>query len=277
MQFSEETLLATYPFKSSNPFLVDVGAHQGTVSTLFAKKGWQVLAFEPEAKNRAVFEQKLKRFEQVTCIPKAVSNIGGEKVPFYVSNEHYGIHSLKPWHDTHQLAYEVDTVRLDDALAEQQISSVTLLKIDIEGADFFALKGFDFQNYFPELVMTEFMDERTQPNFSYTHHDVALYMKERGYTTFISEWQAIKEYGREGVKTDPHVWIQCLPYPLDHQPAWGNLIFVPDGEQEKFQVTLDTYLKELRQLQKAQKITQLRQNIKNIPGVQRLYNFIKGR
>ena len=118
--------------------------------------------------------------------------------------------------------------------------------------------------------MIEFMDERTEPNFGYSHHDVALYMKERGYTTFISEWEAIKEYGREGVKSDPHVWVQCVPYPLDHQPAWGNLIFVPNQDQETFQVVLNAYLKK-------QKMANLRQTIKNIPGVQPLYNLLKGR
>lgn len=275
--FSEEKLLAAYPFVATKAFLVDVGAHQGTVSAIFAQKGWQVLAFEPEAKNREVFQQKLAQFKQVDCIAKAVSDVTGNKVPFYVSNEHYGIHALKPWHDTHQLAYEVETIRLDDVLTEKAIPSVTLLKIDIEGADFLALKGFDFKKYRPELVMIEFMDERTQPNFNYTHHDVVTYMKERGYITFVSEWEPIKEYGREGIKTPPHTWKQCIPYNVGHQPAWGNLIFVPEQDHQKFQATLDSYLKELKKIQKAEQISRLRQNLKQIPGIKILYNLIKSK
>ncbi|MBD2666136.1 methyltransferase FkbM family [Richelia sinica FACHB-800] len=268
----ELNLLIDYHYNSKFPVLVDVGAHHGCVSSTFAKKGWKVIAFEPENQNREAFIQNLINFENVTCIPKAVSDVTGAKVPFYVSDEHYGIHSLTSWHKTHKLAYEVETVRLDDVLIELQIASVTLLKIDIEGADFLALKSFDFVKYQPELIMTEFMDERTKPSFGYTHHDVVCYMKDYGYTAFVSEWEDIKEYGREGVATPPHLWIQCVPYPLDHEPAWGNLIFVPNSDQEKFSITLEKYLK---QLKKAEQQADLRNLAKKIPGAKQLYNLVK--
>lgn len=274
MKFSEEGLLAAYKVRSTQPLLIDVGAHHGGISRLFAQKNWRVIAFEPEQKNRAAFERNLAGFEQVSCIAKAVSDVTGETVPFYVSDKHYGIHSLKPFHETHKLAYKVETVRLDDVLTELQVPEVTFLKVDIEGADFLALKGFDFKKYYPELVMIEFMDERSLPNFCYTHHDVVTYMKERGYTTFVSEWEPIKEYGIEGIASDPHVWIQCVPYPLDHKPAWGNLIFVPDSDKDKFSTTLHSYLNKLKRVE----MTALfRNQIKKIPGTKRLYNLIKGR
>lgn len=167
--------------------LVDVRAHYGNFSRVFAKLGWRVIAFEPETHNRAVFEQSLAEYPQVICIAKAVSDQTGKKAPFYVSNEHYGIHSLKPWHQTHELAYEIETTRLDTALHDLQIPNVTILKVDTEGADFLALRGFDWERYHPEVVMIEFSDERTLPNFDYSHHDVVNYMQEKGYVTFVSE------------------------------------------------------------------------------------------
>ncbi|NEQ09521.1 MAG: FkbM family methyltransferase [Moorea sp. SIO4E2] len=274
MKFSELGLLEIYGFRSTQPLLVDVGAHHGSISATFARKGWQVIAFEPEEKNRAAFERNLAGFDHVSCIPKAVSNITRNKVPFYVSKEHYGIHSIKPFHETHELAYEVETIRLDDVLLDLNISSVTFLKIDIEGADFLALKGFDIDKYHPELIMIEFMDERSLANFGYTHHDVVTYMKERGYTTFVSEWEPIKEYGREGIFSEPHVWIQCTPYPLDHKPAWGNLIFVPDGDKDKFVGALQLFLRKLKQ---AEITASIRNQIKKIPGFKGLYRSINSR
>ena len=272
MNFSEEELLSNYPYKNSFPILIDVGAHHGYFSLVFAKKCWKIIAFEPENNNRSVFEKNLAEYDQVQCFPKAVSDIKGNKIPFYVSNEHYGIHSLKPWHKTHKLAYEVETVRLDDVLTELQVTSVSLLKIDVEGADFLALKGFDFLKYSPELVMTEFMDERTQPNFGYTNHDVVAYMKDYGYCAFVSEWEQIKEYGRDGIATIPCEWLQCVPYPVDHEPAWGNLIFIPNSEKEKFAVTLQNYLKEAK---KVKPKSYIRNIAKKIPGAKSLYNLIK--
>ncbi|QUS59968.1 FkbM family methyltransferase [Synechocystis sp. PCC 7338] len=274
--FSEEHLLLTCFSQTQSvedqKTLVDVGAHHGSFSKNFADKGWQVIAFEPEENNRAAFQENLKEYPQVTCIPKAVSDEAGKKVPFYVSEEHFGIHSLKPWHDTHELAYEVETVRLDSVLSELQVPNVTLLKVDTEGADFLALKGFDWDKYHPELVMIEFSDDRTLPNFNYTHHDVVEFMEKRGYVAFVSEWDEIKEYGRQGVVQEPHTWLQCVPYPVDHQPAWGNLIFVPTNDSSKFINLLNSYLS---QLEKQQKQGVFRKLIKKIPGATYLYRSFK--
>jgi FkbM family methyltransferase len=254
MAFSELELIRTYPFRDKGPILVDVGAHHGSFTCSFAEKGWRVIAFEPEESNRSAFERNLARYNQVTCLPKAVSDTSGQKVPFYVSDEHYGIHSLKPFHASHKLAYEVETVRLDEILRALQVSGVTLLKIDIEGADFLALRGFDFEQYQPEIIIVEFMDDRSERNFGYTHHDVAAYMKKKGYAAFVSEWAPIKEYGREGVLSEPHVWIQCVPYPLDHKPAWGNLIFVAENDKDAFRKHLHQYLKNLRRRSMAERM-----------------------
>ncbi len=271
--FSELNLCLIYPFKGEKCFLVDVGAHHGGVSLAFATKGWKVIAFEPEEKNRAAFLKNSNGYENIVCIPKAVSDSSANMVPFYVSEEYYGIHSLKPFHETHKMAYEVATVRLDEVLEEHNVSEVTLLKVDTEGADFLALKGFDFEKHKPELIMIEFMDERSLVNFDYTHHDAVKYMAERGYVTFVSEWAPIKEYGREGIAGEPHTWLQCVPYPLDHEPAWGNLIFVPEGDQIKFSKTLENYL---RALNNPAQLT-VKNIIKKIPGAKALHKILTGK
>ncbi len=272
MDFSELGLLKAYNFKSNQPILVDVGAHHGSVSFAFADKGWQVIAFEPEHNNRQAFKKNLSQFSNVICIDKAVSDVTGEKVPFYTSNKHFGIHSLKPFHRTHKPAYEVETVRLDNALIKLNVSDVTLLKIDIEGADLLALKGFDFTKYQPEIVMVEFMDERSLENFNYSHHDMVSFMENVKYTCFISEWQAFKEYGRDGQESEPHKWIQCAPYPLEHEPVWGNLIFVPEKDKDKFPVELKNYLQNLT---RARRVAQFRNLIKKIPGAKAVYNSLR--
>jgi FkbM family methyltransferase len=256
MQFSEHDLLIRYPFQEHQPVLVDVGAHHGTFARRFAQQGWQVVAFEPEPKNRAHCERNLASFEQARCIPSAVSDVAGQRVPFYVSEEHYGIHSLQPFHETHHPTLEVETVRLDTVLAALHIPAVSLLKTDIEGADFLALKSFDFERYQPELVMVEFMDDRSQANFGYTHHDMVAYMQARGYTAFVSEWAPIKAYAREGESSEPHTWLQCVPYPLGHVPAWGNIMFVPHAQATRFEDTLRSYLADLQRTRRQARLQQ---------------------
>ena len=274
MNFLESDFLGQLNFRSSQPVLIDVGAHHGHFSRRFARRGWTVIAFEPEVNNYRAYIRNLSGFNKVICIPKAVSNISEQRVPFYVSEEHYGIHSLKPFHHTHKFAYEVETIRLDEVLPRHEVRSVTLLKIDIEGADFLALQGFDAKKYGPELVMVEFMDDRSHSNFGYTHHDVADYMKQQGYDTFVSEWEPIKEYAREGNKGDAHVWIQCKRYPLKHEPSWGNMFFVPEDHTAEFENTLQQYLASPEAVMPSKRAVALRRWISKIPGSKFIYNRI---
>ena len=220
--------------------LVDVGANRGEFSRAFAKRGWRVIAFEPEPNNFRALTDNLKQFPNAHCISKAVSDVSGQQVTFYVSTEHSGIHSLKPFHTTHTQTITVETTRLEDTLATLGIDSVTFLKIDTEGADFLALKGFNFNAGLPDFVMVEFMDERSQNSYGYTHHDIVEYMKGTNYLTYIAEWGAIEQYGRS------HQFLQCRPYPLSSPPVWGNIIFVKPSHRETFERALHRYLADLQ-------------------------------
>ncbi len=245
--FSELDLIMSYKFASKDPLMIDVGAHHGSLTLPFAKAGWSVIAFEPENSNYKAFKNNLKNYRKVKVFKEAVSNTSGVKVPFYVSDKHYGIHSLRKFDRTHKCKYWVKAVRLDDKLKKIGVKNVTFLKIDIEGADFLALKSFDFNNYSPEIVMVEFMDSRTVPYFGYKFTDMVKLMLRKGYQCFVSEWSEIKEYGRLGVETESPNWLGCIPYfKLKHKPSWGNLIFVPKSDSEKFETTLKKYLEFLR-------------------------------
>jgi len=243
LQFSEHALLMKYI--QTHPdiphVLVDVGAHIGTVSYQFAKSGWRVVAFEPEPYNHQKLTTLLGDFDNVTIIQKAISNEAGA-VEFYVSSEHYGIHSLKPFHETHTSSITVESTRVDTVLRDLQIEQAGYLKIDIEGADLLALQSFDFDSIKPQVIMVEFMDERSQKNFGYGYRDMVEYLEQHGYKAWVSEWAAIESYGVEGEAGSTHRFIHCTAYPVDSDPAWGNLIFVPEDDADLFQSVLQSYL-----------------------------------
>jgi FkbM family methyltransferase len=263
---SELELLKRLPYtcRMADCCLVDVGAHVGGFSRAFARRGWRVVAFEPEPRNYESLCTNLAPFPNATCLQKAVSDVACQQVSFYTSEKHRGIHSLKPFHPTHKPTLLVETVRLDEALATLLVERVTLLKIDIEGADFLALQGFDFDRFRPEAVICEFMDDRSRQNFGYSHHDVVTHLRPYGYVAFVSEWDAIEEYGSEGRPAD-HKFLQCLPYPLDHVPAWGNLIFVPSGKKADFEQVLRAYLRDVAVLD----------FVKSIPGARALNRILR--
>jgi FkbM family methyltransferase len=271
--FSEKHLLNAYSYRSKQPLLIDVGAHTGSFSWPYIKKGWRIVAFEPEYKNFKALRRNLLWIKGVKCINKAVADKSGLIVPFYVSKEHYGIHSLKPFHATHKSSYSVETIRLDDALKNLKIQNVTLLKIDIEGADFLALKSFDFKNYRPEIVIVEFMDDRSIKNFGYTHHDMAKFMQSYGFTTFVSEWAPFKEYARKGQNKNPHRWIQCCEFPASHEPAWGNLIFVDRTDAIKFKNCLNNFINKA-DINQIRRFSWIRRVLSRIPGTRILLNLM---
>ena len=269
--YSEKNLLLRldYITKGERTF-VDVGAEQGSFSRAFAKRGWRVIAFEPEPINYRYCSHRLKKFPKAICIQKAISNVSMRKVPFFVSSDHPGIHSLKPFHPTHSPSITIDTVRLDEVLSTMKIDQVTALKIDIEGADFLALESFDFSKYKPEVVMVEFMDERSQSNFGYNHHDMAAYMARQGYSTFVSEWSPIIEYAHKNRVSSSHGFLQCDRYPLDHEPASGNLIFIPGTRVTQFERALSSYLNDLERYKRFRIKEGLRKLLGRIPGSKRL-------
>jgi FkbM family methyltransferase len=272
-KFSELGLFKRLEFPGKDQhLLVDVGAHIGSFSRTFAREGWGVIAFEPESNNYRELCNNVEGFPEVQCIQKAVSNIAGKHVPFYVSPEHWAIHSLKPFHPTHQPTQEVDTVRLDERLAEMGIRHVTLLKIDIEGADFLALKSFDFDKFQPEAVMCEFMDERSKENFGYTHHDMVAYMDDKDYVTFVSEWSSFVEYARKNGSSISPKFLRCVRYQPVNNPSFGNLIFVRKENVKWFERTLHAYLREIK---RPNWIQHIHTCVKKVPGTVMLYHILR--
>jgi FkbM family methyltransferase len=241
-QFNEISLISELPIISSpNRFIIDVGAHVGTATKPFAIRGCSVIAFEPEPNNFRQLCINVLPYPSVTCIRKAVSDTAGKGIPFYVSDEHWGIHSLKPFHKSHKPTAVVETVRLDDTLRHLDIRDVSVVKIDTEGADFLALKSIDWNRIHPDVVVCEFMDNRSTKLYEYTHHDVVAYMKEKGFSCHVSEWADFEEYGRRG-HSSSHRFIQCKPYPLTSVPVWGNLIFLSKDALPGFEQILNSYL-----------------------------------
>lgn len=135
----------------------DIGAHFGYSSLVFANilKNANIYSFEPNVFNLERFRQNLslnpQLKEKIHIIPLAVSNIEGQET-FSLSNnvdgsQSSGSHLVKASKPLHQSIY--DKFHFSDTLVEVSSMDILiklypkpdLIKIDVEGAELFVLKG----------------------------------------------------------------------------------------------------------------------------------------
>ncbi len=225
-----------------NRIMFDVGAHVGSSALPFAKKGWEIYCFEPETSNYEELRQNLKGYPRMHFIKMGVSDKNEENVPFFLSDEHWGIHTLKPFHPSHKDSETISTTRLDTFISKNSIENVDFLKIDVEGADLLVLKGMDWDKYNPLIVLVEFMDDRTIPNYGYSFHDMVDFLDKYRYSCVISEYGPIIEYGRKGVQTKESKFNGIFEYHRNAKPEWGNLIFYKTEYKKEFYTSVQKAL-----------------------------------
>lgn len=127
--------------------VLDVGANHGIVSlecALFVGRAGRVHAFEPAPETRACLARHLKinNIENVSVFETAVGAAPG-RARLRVYKHATGLATLSESDPDHAAdeVIEVKTITLDEHCEAHEISTVELLKIDIEGHELFALRG----------------------------------------------------------------------------------------------------------------------------------------
>lgn len=120
---------------SPNDIIFDIGANVGIYSLIFSKFCKKVYAFEPVPRNIYFLQRilNLNDIKNVNIIKKAVSDKNG-MVPFR-KGKSYATGSINE--EGHTI---VPSITLDSFCQSQKIEP-NFLKIDVEGAELFVLKG----------------------------------------------------------------------------------------------------------------------------------------
>ncbi len=216
---SELVSLLTNEWTGSTFTMLDVGAHRGSSAEPFVKKGWRVVAFEPDGNNRSALTKKFSNCEQVQIDPRAVGKHASSKAAFYTSKESDGISGLIPFHSTHETTTTVEVTSLHDVVESYGLSRIDFLKIDVEGYDFPVIQGIPWEKIRPEIIVCEFEDSKTQ-HLGHSWRDIAEFLVGKGYAVYVSEWYPVIRYGIQ------HQWRSLRLYPCDlaDPQAWGNLV-----------------------------------------------------
>jgi FkbM family methyltransferase len=127
-------------------YCLDIGANVGFFALAFAAhvgKGGRVAAFEanPALVEGVRAQAELNDFTQLTVYHNAVTEQGGATLPFYISSN-LGKSSLYADHvDVAQQVVEVASLSIDEFIEREGWARLDVVKIDIEGADVYALLG----------------------------------------------------------------------------------------------------------------------------------------
>ena len=131
--------------------VLDMGCNISLFSLFAARFAKQVYAFEPAQETYTLATQNLNEngATNVTLIKKAVSTEDGKET-FYI-NTNTTMNSLNPAVNDKQIKEEVETVRLDTFIKENNIDHIGFAKIDIEGTEDKFFVSDSFKNIVPIL------------------------------------------------------------------------------------------------------------------------------
>lgn len=204
--------------------VLDVGAHHGLYTLLLSKrvggKG-RVIAFEPSPRECRRLEKHVRfnRCSNVHIERSAVGSENGEADLFLVEGFQDWCNSLRP----PALPDATSTVRvrvrrIDDVLAEQGVSKVDFIKLDVEGGELAALNGATrlLHGESRPAILAEVQDIRTQP-WGYPSREIIQFLIRMDY-----RWFAIAAKGA------------LLPISCDQESYDTNLVALPVERTEEF-------------------------------------------
>jgi FkbM family methyltransferase len=140
--------------------VIDIGANSGLFSKLCVDKNVNhVYAIEPNSECMVNLNSIFKNEPRVTIINKAISNVEGD-VELFTSKECTTLGSLDKNHsNTNTIIQTVKCTTLEKIVTEFNITSISLLKLDVEGAEYSILENLSNKVYdITDSILLEYHD-----------------------------------------------------------------------------------------------------------------------
>lgn len=180
-------------FLTSDMTFVDIGANQGEMSLIAASKikSGHIFAFEPVSHQRKLLEinKKINDFKNIEIYSFGLGNCSSSQ-PIYTSDDtsvhsgmNEGLSSLYSSSDRNILQ-EVIQIKVFDDLFFNDLERLDFIKIDVEGAELFALEGMvkSIQKFKPVILIE--INEETFKAANYTTKDIVDFFDNLNYGFF---------------------------------------------------------------------------------------------
>jgi FkbM family methyltransferase len=178
---------------------IDIGANVGFFTLLMAQRvlpSGTVTAFEaaPSTCDLLLRNVHLNRFSNVTVESLAVSDHCGT-IDFHVGPPGFDVYSSSGT-ITHSSAssqhfhtISIPSITLDDYLQKRDNPRVDIIKLDVEGCEFLAIKGMERTlESNPNLLLIIEFAEQTTRGFGYHPNEMANWLFEKGWKLFVIKY-----------------------------------------------------------------------------------------
>lgn len=174
----------------------DIGANQGEFTTFAAKRVPQgrVLAFEPDPEMMKSLRHnvELNGFRNVELLPFGLSDEPGEAVLYGSADDrveahsgaHEGLGSLFATESRQTPRHTIHLERFDDVFDRLNLERLDVIKIDIEGAELYALRGArrTLERFRPAILWE--INRETFQAAGYDYDDIVGFFVRLGYRFF---------------------------------------------------------------------------------------------
>jgi FkbM family methyltransferase len=172
---------------------IDLGANIG-LYTLFASKlvdnDGTVIAIEPSERDmeRLRANVELNNGRSIKLRQTAISNSSGERELLIAEEEHSGQNTFGAFAYAdvqNQGKVNVNTQTLDEVVRQEALNRVDVIKMDVEGHEFFALQGANetLRNFHPILLVE--ISETALMNQGCTSSQILTFLDRMGYRIYI--------------------------------------------------------------------------------------------
>ena len=216
-----DKIISQFGFDERDIIVADVGANMGYYSLYFYKKlsaGSKIYAFEPSVSILDVLKKNLaiNHIQNVEIVEAACSDKPGE-VEFYIGRNHHESSMLENWADNAEkgILTMVRATSIDEYFGNEGIAAYPdLIKMDIEGAGVFALKGC-------ELCL-----QTKRPIFLMESHTFA---EDKAIGDLLRNHQ----YDAFRINNQKWVLHKDTDY-KDTEGVWGTMLLIPTEKKEQF-------------------------------------------